>query len=143
VDEPPAAHAIIATTANETDPRLSPDGKWLAYISDESTRDEVYVQEYPSGRRWQISTGGASSPYWSHDGSELFYVSNAANVMAVGVSGGVEPEMGAPQELFSIRSGNLWGVAPDGRFLVSTPVEDPIDAPLTVVLDWTAALDVR
>jgi len=143
VDELTAAHAIIATTADETDPRLSPDGKWLAYISDESTRDEVYVQEYPSGRRWQISTGGASSPYWSHDGSELFYVSNAANVMAVGVTGGVEPEMGAPEELFSIRSGNLWGVAPDGRFLVSTPVEDPIDAPLTVVLDWTAALDVR
>ena len=68
------AQPFLRTPFNETAPRFSPDGRWLAYISDESGRFEIYVQPYPGpGGKWQISTEGGTEPVWNPNGRELFY----------------------------------------------------------------------
>src|SRR5205814_4655738 len=73
-------HAWLNTPSNEGFPDWSPDGRWLAYVSDESGRSEVYVQAYPGpGPRYQLSRDGGTAPAWSRDGHELFYLVHDAN----------------------------------------------------------------
>lgn len=115
----------------------------MAYTSDESGRDEVYVQGFPKpGGKFQISTSGGTHPEWSADGRELFYVSADSKLMAVGLQLGgdsVTPSM--PRELLSVGAsfGQSYTVAPDGkRFLVLTPAGG--SQPLEVVVNWTALL---
>ncbi|MDX1583616.1 MAG: hypothetical protein R3338_08455, partial [Thermoanaerobaculia bacterium] len=117
-------------TYNELHPRLSPDGRWLAYVSNESGRNEVYMQPYPSlDRKIQLSDEGGYQPIWSPDGKTIFYRSGV-NMMAVDVSGtGNSISASRPRTVFSESIGygkgfRHWGydIAPDGRFLV-TPVE--------------------
>src|SRR5688572_14131973 len=76
--------AVLATPAHEVDPALSPDGRWLAYDSNESGRREIYVRPFPAvdTGKWLVSTAGGRTPVWSPTGNELFY-SNGSNVMAV------------------------------------------------------------
>src|SRR4030095_16058896 len=77
--------AVIHTAANEMTPEFSPDGRWLAYVSNESQRNEVYVQPYPGpGERHQISNNGGEQPAWSGNGRELFYVQGAGGVFGGG-----------------------------------------------------------
>jgi serine/threonine-protein kinase len=115
---------LVSTPFNEQSPMISPDGRWLAYISEESGQDEVYVQPFPGGgERRQISTRGGMEPIWSQDGRELFY-RNGDRMMAVAVE--TEPgfSAGVPRLLFEGRyildSHPRYGVSPDGqRFLLS------------------------
>ena len=83
---------------------LSPDGKFLAYLSGESGRGEIYVQEFPEARsKWQVSTNGGSDPFWRGDGRELYYRGRDLSIMAVPVKGGATFESGTPQALFKAR----------------------------------------
>jgi eukaryotic-like serine/threonine-protein kinase len=126
---------------------LSPDGKWIAYASDESGAQEIYVQNFPpSGGKWQISTDGGFEPSWSPSGKEIFYL-HLTKLMAVAVKTGTDRfEQGAPRVLFDAPFGNMlknaYAVAPGGqKFLVNTRFEGTDNLPMTVVLNWPAALN--
>ncbi len=141
-------YPLLQTEANEAAAALSPDGRWVAYASDESDRYEVYVQSFPSGGgKRQVSVAGGIGPQWRSDGGELFYQAPDGKLMVAAVERGTSFAAGAPRPLFGFRpSGPLimpyFSVAPDGQhFLVSTIVETAPGAPLSVVLDWTAAVD--
>ena len=114
---------LLASGFNESNAAVSPDGRWLAYRSDESGRDEVYVQRFPElGGRVQISTDGGTGPLWSPDGTELFYREGPA-MMAVAVDGsGPAFSAGRPVRLFEGRYlddlARNYDLAPDGRFLM-------------------------
>ncbi|HKS25010.1 MAG TPA: protein kinase [Thermoanaerobaculia bacterium] len=114
-------------------PALSPDGRWIAYESDESGRSEVYVEEFPShARRRQISTGGGSYPNWRLDGRELFYISGDHSLAAADVTN----EKSTPKPLFHL-SGETYEAAADGEhFLVDLPLEDFTKQPFTVMTNW-------
>jgi Tol biopolymer transport system component len=90
---------LLETSFNEHTPKLSPDDRWLAYVSNESGRDEIYVTRFPRGGKWQISTEGGTEPMWSRDGRELFY-RNGEQMIAVAISGGSELSPGRPTVLF-------------------------------------------
>jgi len=135
---------FLDTAANEAAAVLSPDGQWMAYCSDESGRYEVYVQSFPGhGGKRQISTGGGLGPRWA--GKELFYHALDGKLMAIEVKPGRSFEASAPAPLFEFRAGgNLitpyYDVTRDGqKFLLSTIVETQPAAPLTVMVNWTAA----
>jgi hypothetical protein len=142
---------VVQTPFFDFSPRLSPDGRWLAYYSNESGRFEVYVTTFPTpGAKWQISTDGGGQPFWRRDGKELYYVAADYKLMAVAAPGGVASAAGftagAPQALFelprtlgSVLSRDFYNASADGqRFLVNTPVGEATAAPLTVVVNWTA-----
>jgi hypothetical protein len=112
----------------EWEAKLARDGKWLAYSSDETGRNEAYVQTFPSpGGKSQVSTNGGSSPVWSRDGRELFYIAGDGKSMAAEVKTGSKLEPGAPKPLFDPRVGATAGfdISPDGRrFLVANLLND-------------------
>jgi serine/threonine-protein kinase len=125
--------AVIQTTANEMSPEFSPDGRWLAYVSNQSGRHEVYVQPYPGpGERHLISTSGGGQPAWSGDGRELFYVQGmfgsgptALTLMSVSVETTPAFRAGTPETLFESADlrcawGRCYDVAPDGRRFLMT-----------------------
>ncbi len=135
----------LQTEFVEGEAKVSPNGKWLAYSSNETKRNEVYIMTFPnSGGKWQISTSGGRIPIWSRDGKQLFYVSAGNKMMAVEIKGtGTNPEPGVPQPLFDVRLGAnnpSFDVSKDGRFLIPTVVEQATAAPITVVINWMAGL---
>jgi eukaryotic-like serine/threonine-protein kinase len=126
---------------------ISPDGRYLAFHSNESGRTEVYVQEFPAARsKWQVSPEGGREPHWSADGRELFYRAPDAKIMAVPVEKGAAFATGIPQALFQTRfapvnARELYRPSSDGqRFLVLAPPERDAIQPATIVLNWTSAL---
>jgi len=142
---------FLQTEFNETHAQFSPDGRFIAYVSDESGRAEVYVQSFPaSGGKWQISTGGGDQPQWRRDGKELFYLAPDKTLLAVPVAAGDAFEPGSPVALFATRvplgsltsDRNHYVVAGDdgGRFLINNLVEEGNKNPITFVLNWTAGL---
>ena len=128
---------------DESNGVFSPDGRWIAYVSNESGRDEVYVQAFPlTDEKDQISIGGGSDPEWRKDGAELFYLAADRNLMAVPVRvTGNAFEPGAAKALFPI-PGTLvrraYAPSSDGRFLIARPLDAVTTAPMTVVLNWFA-----
>jgi Tol biopolymer transport system component len=137
------ATPLIATPAFEGDGAFSPDGRWVAYVSDESGRQEVYVRAYPGeGRRLQVSTAGGEWPIWSRDGRRLYY-SQLRRLMAVDFDGeGNEPVVGRPQEVlrgFAFGRGNL-DLLQDGRSFVLVQPAAPGVTELRIVTNWTRAL---
>jgi serine/threonine protein kinase len=133
----------LQTQFNEQEGAFSPDGRWIAYVSDESGRDEIYVQAFPlSGEKHEISTGGGSEPYWKEDGRELFYMAADRNLMAVPVTLGTTITPGTPKALFPVPASALrhsYAVTADGqRFLVTRSAGEM--PPITVVLNWQAEL---
>lgn len=140
---------VAGTKFEEVHGRFSPDGKWIAYASDESGQWEVYVQPFPpDGRKWVISKNGGAQPQWSRDGRELFYLSLDRRLQAVRVSLDSEFRVSTPTVLFDtgITSSLVVGVrnfyvpAADGqRFLFTLPVKQKAPE-LTVVLNWLASV---
>jgi Tol biopolymer transport system component len=139
------AQPFLRTQFNEGAPRFSPDGHWLAYVSDESGRYEVYVQPYPGpGGKWQISTDGGMEPVWNRNGRELFYRSGD-KMMAVDIATQPSFTAGKPHMLFEgqyVPTAVLfpnYDVSPDGqRFLMLKPTEQAEAAPtqIVVVQNW-------
>jgi Tol biopolymer transport system component/predicted Ser/Thr protein kinase len=137
---------FLRTRFNESAPRFSPDGRWLAYISDESGRFEVYVQPYPGpgGGKWQVSTDGGTEPVWNPNGRELFY-REGDKMMAVDVTTQPSFSAGKPKMLFegpyvpTPVSFPNYDVSPDGqRFLMLKSIDQSQAAPtqINVVLNW-------
>jgi hypothetical protein len=143
---------LLQTRFDETAGRLSPDGRWLAYTSNESGRSEVYVVPCSGpGGKWQVSTAGGSFPHWREDGKELFFQGPgqgvAQSIMSVDARAGSTFEAGVPKLLFRTPliqqgwNGYRWAVSRDGqRFLVATPAGNAPPAHLVVVTNWTSEL---
>jgi hypothetical protein len=128
---------VAQTAASEAPARFSPDGRWVVYQSNESGRNEVYVQRFPGpGRRTQISTGGGAFPTWPRDGNSLFYLDSSNRVMSVAVvPKGERLEPGNPAPLFSLSVGATFEPAADGqRFLINEITKPP--SPITILLNW-------
>jgi Tol biopolymer transport system component len=118
---------------------FSPDERWIAYVSNESGRDEVYVRGFPSGEgKWLISSSGGTHPSWRSDGRELFYVSPDGTLTAVGIASsasGIRPDVARP--LFRTRGATRYSATTDGqRFLMKTRVEDESPPSINVLLNW-------
>jgi dipeptidyl aminopeptidase/acylaminoacyl peptidase len=138
---------FLKTPFGELLPVFSPDGRFLAYQSNESGRYEVYVQSFPGpGGKWQISTAGGVEPRWRADGKELYYRAPDQRLMAVGIQNGSGFEAGPPQPLFQARfdmtpSRDRYLPTADGRrFLTVAPLGREAMSPTTVVLNWYADL---
>jgi Tol biopolymer transport system component len=142
---------FLVTPADETFAQFSPDGKWIAYTSDESGRREVYVQGFAPDRvpaaaigKWPISTAGGNKPRWRADGKELYYLAPDGKLMAVPLKTGpssFSPGVAVP--LFDVRATGFfpYAIAPDGRFLINVVADAATTAtPVTVVFNWQAAL---
>ena len=140
-------YPYLNTVFNESSAKLSPNGKWLAYVSDETTRNDVYLDAFPKPvGKISVSTNGGNLPVWSRDGKELYYVSADQKLTAVEIkASGNTVQLGTVSVLFPVRmtgynSGFAYDVAKDGRFLIPTPVQPSGVVPFTVVLNWTAGL---
>ena len=144
--------AFVTGMSNEVQGRFSPNHRWIAYASDESGRFEVYVRPFPteSTRSTTISLAGGMQPEWQHDGKELFYISADGKLTAVPVvTDQATFAAGTPHALFDVEVPEPtapyptdYAVSADGqRFLVNTVVDQPTRPALTVILNWTAALN--
>ncbi len=136
---------FLQTEFNEDQGQLSPDGRWMAYISDESKGFQVYVRSFPpSGGRWQVSVDGGIQPRWRRDGKEMYFLAPGNKIMAVPVKTGATFEQGSPKELFtaamtppSLMLGYHYAVSGDGqRFLLNFRPDRELVAPITVVVNW-------
>ena len=131
--------------------QFSPDGRWMAYASDETGSQEIYVAPFPSVTgKWQVSSTGGQEPRWRQDGKELFYLSPDGKMMAVAVNTGASFEAGSPVALFQthrrqpVSSQDVFSydVSGDGqRFLIITKVDDAKAAPLSVLLNWASEME--
>jgi Tol biopolymer transport system component len=151
---------FLCTHFDEFDGQFSPDMRWIAYVSDESGREEIYVRGFSkslegearsSGGQWQVSTDGGTNPLWREDGAELYFLAPDGRPMAVEVTGSTAFEKGTPKLLsqtpialqFSalVRT-KQWDVTPDGsRFLTIASVQGGDAIPFTVTLNWTSLLE--
>ena len=142
---------LVRTAADERYGTLSPDGHWLAYISNETGAYEVYIDAFPStGARRQASTAGGFEPLWRHDGRELFYMAPNQTLMSVEVRSTPKTlDLNVPRPLFPARFqwmeiqavARHFAASRDGqRFLISSATDEAQSASVTVVLNWTAAL---
>jgi len=146
--------SYLQTPANEWQARFSPDGDWVAYVSDETGNSEVYVRPFPippsGGVKSLISTTGGTQPRWSRDRKTIYYLGgDGQSVMAANVKLTPTFSAGAPRRLFDVPSAQVlpevvnpfssWDVAPDGkRFLVTTGAaqDSSKQAPISIVMNW-------
>ena len=140
---------LVASRFNEGNARISPDGRWLAYTSNETGRPEIYLRPFPDGTASVlISVGGGSEPSWRRDGHELFYLAPNGGLMSVALTAADVVKASRPTELFRTQIppnrqplGISYAATADGqRFLVPTAVGDPPEAAVTVILNWARAL---
>jgi len=145
LDQERRARPLLQSGFNLFFPKISPDGRWLAYVSDETGRREVYVQPFPGlGAKWQISTEGGMAPSWEPHGRELYY-RNDTKMMAVAIETRPAFAAGAPRLLFSgpYHTG-AYSVAPDGRFIMIEPVRSNASSTeITIVNNWSEELKRR
>ncbi len=139
--------AVVRSQFSDIQGRFSYDSQWIAYVSDESGRPEIYVQGFPTaGAKFQISTSGGYQPRWRKDGKELFFISPSRDVMAVDITVSSDGALkaGVPHKLFTINPINLtthrnsWDVTPDGQQFVVNSFQQATNAvlPITVVVNW-------
>ncbi|MGH9254647.1 MAG: TolB family protein [Vicinamibacterales bacterium] len=147
---------VLKTPFRENQGAFSPDGRWVAYHSNESGRIEIYVRPFVppgaadtvarvAGGQWQASTAGGIMPLWRPDSKELYYLNPAGAMMAAPITvTGATLEPGAPMVLFPTRifgggvdaqQGRQYDVTPDGRFLINTEL-DSAAAPITLLQNW-------
>jgi Tol biopolymer transport system component len=131
------------TPFRETDGQVSPDGRWLAYQSDESGSSEIYVQPFPGpGGKTRISTNGGTAPRWARNGRELFYWNT--QLMSVAVEPGAALRPGMPRPLFQMLAGTTWDPAPDGkRFLTEVPASASEHRAIVGLTNWFEELRGR
>jgi len=143
---------LLTSPSRESNPALSPDGRWLAYASDESGSSEVYVRPFPdvASARWQVSLNGGAVPVWARNGRELFYLSSRQDMVSVEIHPGSSFSAGEPRVLFSAAGYNLGGasgifdVSPDGRrFLLVRPLTGVAETELVLVQNWFEELKAR
>jgi hypothetical protein len=140
-------YPLVRERGNQRDAKFSPNGRWLAYTSNEQGRAEVFIQRVSAmGDKWMISKAGGSLPRWRHNGKELFYLAADEKLMAVPIDADASVlRPGAAQPLFQTRPiGALDGrfnVSPDGKRFLITTAEDPgPTSSIVVVSNWLAAL---
>ncbi|MEQ1731816.1 MAG: hypothetical protein ABL982_25875 [Vicinamibacterales bacterium] len=144
---------ILRTPFRETQPMISTDGRWLAYLSDQSGRNEIYVRPFVApgatasspDAQWQVSSAGGIYPTWKRDGSELYYLNPSGAMMAVPIRAeGPTVVAGSPSMLFptnifgggvDAQQGRQYDVAADGRFLINSLLP-AAPAPITVIQNW-------
>jgi hypothetical protein len=148
---------FLKTPFRESYGTFSPDGRWVAYQSNESGRQEIYVRPFvppggagaaagTAGNQWQVSTAGGISPRWRPDGKELYYLDPAGAMMAapITVTGATfapgEPVRLFPTRIFGggedIQLGRQYDVAPDGRFLINAVLDAAAAPPITLLQNW-------
>ena len=143
-------YPFVATEADEAAGRFAPDGRSVVFVSNETGREEVYIQGFPAGERWQLSTSGGTMPMWRADGRELYYLAPDTNLMAIPMTGqGERFGAGVPRALFQVRvnSGSAstsvlrnYAVAPAGdRFLVNELVDDVRTSGISILVNWRSA----
>jgi eukaryotic-like serine/threonine-protein kinase len=143
------AHAFLQGEKHQSQAQLSPDRRWVAYVSNESGPNDVFITEsrldsagalVATGKSVRISEGGGFSPRWRQDGRELFYLTPDGSVMVLGVGITRESKLGAPAALFKVRGVMpQWGVAGNGgRFLFAVPVREA--SPFNVVQNWQGTI---
>ena len=135
---------FIDTPGFKDEPQFSPDVRWMAYLSEESGRYEIYVERFPQGGdKIRISSGGGGQPKWRGDGQELYYLALDGTLMSVGMRDG--RPIGVPAPLFPSRIHvqaliHQYAVTADGRrFLILLPISETT-SPFTAMLNWTGAL---
>ncbi|HSE48434.1 MAG TPA: protein kinase [Terriglobales bacterium] len=137
---------VVATPTFDTDPVVSPDGKWIAYGSSLNGRNDIYVSRFPDGTgRWQISAAGGLAPRWSRDGKELFYMAPDRSLMRVPVGvNGNSFEPGPPTALFrstAVSSPSYsYDPAPDGKRFLINSMDEQGSLPMVLVVNWKAEL---
>jgi Tol biopolymer transport system component len=140
---------FAATRFQETEPAFSPDGKWVAYTSNETGRMEVYVREFvdspgsaDAGGKWTVSNSGGHSPLWRADGKELFYVLPGTGFMSVPVDTRHAFQAGTPTPMFLTPPGvNSGSITSDfKRLLLAVPTEQKVSQTFTVAANWAAGL---
>jgi Tol biopolymer transport system component len=135
--------AVETTAPDELDARISRDGHWLAHLSNESGHAEIYVESFPDlAGDQRVSSAGGKDPHWRSDGKELYFSDmSGAVIYAAKIETSPELTVSAPTELFRVPGANGFAPSPDGqRFLVNVGADDAMTSPLTVLLDWTAAI---
>lgn len=136
--------AVVAgSRGNESEPAFSPDGRFVAYQSDESRTDEIFVQEFPSGSKWPITKGGGTQPRWSSGGREIVY-RNGSTIFAVPVTPRPFSVVGDAQAIFS--GPNLIGfdITADGKRLVALQQGESTESPqVMLVSGWFEELKAR
>jgi serine/threonine-protein kinase len=149
IDSVPAP--LIATQFEEYSPSLSPDGRWLAYVSKESGRAEVYVRPFPNvgAARWQVSTSGGNEPLWGNRGRELFFKNRNAELVAVSVETRPSFRIVGSRSLFSVRGyyaeelHTSYAVSPDDRSFIFVRRLETGDGRLMMVLNWFEELESK
>ena len=144
------SHSFLKANASLNGAQFSPDGKWVAYSSNESGRWEVYVTSFPDARgKWQVSTNGGEQPRWRGDGKEIYFLSPDAKLMAASVDTKTEFEPGTPTVLFQTDPRErvatteviIYSVSRDGqRFLINTNYNNGSAHPISVVLNWKSEM---
>jgi serine/threonine protein kinase/Tol biopolymer transport system component len=141
------AFPFLQTQFAENSGQFSPDGRWLAYVSNESGRNEVYVVSFPQpSGKWQVSSAGGTLPRWRRDGKEIFFLAPDNRLMAAEVTTVSRFEIGTVQALFDVRPSRaagtyLYDVSADGqRFLVASRPRDATLPPVTLVTNWMGLL---
>lgn len=141
--DPATRHAVLQSPFNEYGAQLSPDGRWIAYVSDASGQPEIYLAPFPAVHpQLRISPAGGRRPRWRRDGGELFYISADRQLMAVGMERVPVPRARAAMPMFSLPANvDTFEVSPDGRrILLAVPLPSASPAPLTIVRNWAATL---
>jgi Tol biopolymer transport system component len=140
---------VVRTRFNEDEGQFSPDGRWIAYTSDESRREEIYLAPFPTGNRIQVSKEGGGQPRWRRDGKELFYIARDGTLMAVPIdlpAAGQTPTVGAALSLFSTRLASRgarkqqYAVAADGQRFLMVVADEAAASPITIAQNWMAML---
>ncbi len=144
----PKAIAVVqppSAQSNLHDYRISPDSHWVAYVSDESGQEELYITSFPEGKgKWKVSSGGGAYPAWTGNSKEIFYVSLGEDFYACSiVPKGSELEVGSPQRLFHAPTpgvGVPFDISSDGKRLLVNQSQEEAQAPLQLVTNWPAEL---